>query len=287
MTVVNWYPGHMAKARKGLREQVALADLVLETADARLPIASRNPELREILGRTSSVLVLNKVDLIAKSEAANWLAWYQTQGEKAVAIAATQKSGMKELKELLAREAAVINDGMLRRGRKPRPIRLIVAGIPNSGKSALLNALVGSNKVKTGDRPGLTRALQWVRCGNNVEILDSPGILWPKLTDQEAALKLAVVGSISKDACDEEESGWYLLNWLKDNAPDVFTRRFGIEAIPEYSEDLLAAIGRKRGLLQSGGQVRERDVYILLLKEFRAGTLGKLCLEKPPLEDEG
>ncbi len=285
MTVVNWYPGHMAKARKGLKEQVSLADLVLETGDARLPIASRNPELHDILGRKPSLLVLNKADLIEKSTAKVWLDWYESRGEKSVFIAATQKSGMKELKDLLAQETARLNQEMVSRGRRPRPIRLIVAGIPNTGKSAVLNALVGSNKVKTGDRPGLTRALQWVRCDENWEILDSPGILWPTLEDQEAAMKLAVVGSISKDAYSEEESGWYLLNWLKENEPKAFERRFQITELPRHSEELLLEIGRKRGLLQAGGRIRERDAYILLLKEFRSGALGKICLEKPPTEE--
>ncbi len=285
MTVVNWYPGHMAKARKGLKEQVSLADLVLETGDARLPIASRNPELHDILGRKPSLLLLNKADLIEKSAAKDWHDWYESRGEKSVFIAATQKSGMKELKDLLAQETARLNLEMASRGRRPRPIRLIVAGIPNTGKSAVLNALVGSNKVKTGDRPGLTRALQWVRCDENWEILDSPGILWPKLEDQEAAMKLAVVGSISKDAYSEEESGWYLLNWLKENEPKAFERRFQITELPRHSEELLLEIGRKRGLLQAGGHIRERDAYILLLKEFRSGALGKICLEKPPAEE--
>ncbi len=282
MTVVNWYPGHMAKARKGLKEQIAIADLVIETADARLPIASRNPELGALLGKKPSVLILNKADLVEKADAKAWLDWYRNRGETALFVSAIEKNGLRDLKALLAEKAEILNEEMAARGRRPRPLRLVVAGIPNSGKSAVLNALIGQRKVKTGDRPGLTRALQWVRSGENWEILDSPGLLWPRLEDQDAAIKLAVVGSISKDAYGEEQSGWYLLNWLRQNKPGVFKNRYQIETLPEHSEDLLAEIGKRRGLLSGGGKIRERDAYILLLKEFRSGVLGKICLEKPP-----
>ena len=156
----------------------------------------------------------------------------------------------------------------------------MMVGIPNTGKSALLNAMAGSNKVKTGNKPGLTRAVQWVRTADHLELLDSPGILWPKLDDQEAALALAAVGSISKDACPEEECGWFLLNWLMKHRPQVFAERYKVDEIPEYPEELLEAVARSRGMVRKGG-IREEETYIMLLKEYRDGKLGRFMLEMP------
>ncbi|MDO4541679.1 MAG: ribosome biogenesis GTPase YlqF [Bacillota bacterium] len=280
MTVVNWYPGHMAKAGKEVKKQVALCDLILEIGDARLPESSRNPELKKIIGNKKTVFVINKADLTEKPDRDKWLAYYEEKGVTAVFVAARKKMGFKELNMVLDKEIKALNAAMVERGRRPRPLRVMMVGIPNTGKSALLNALAGSNKVKTGNKPGLTRAVQWVRTGDNWELLDSPGILWPKLEDQEAALKLAVVGSISKDACPEEESGWYLLNWLISNKPRVFQERYKVSSIPEYPEELLEMVARSRGLVRFGG-IRELETYIMLLKEFRDGKMGRLMLELP------
>ena len=280
MTVINWYPGHMAKASKAVKEQVALCDLVLEIGDARLPESSRNPELKKIIGNKKFIYVINKADLTEKSDQDKWQAYYSNKGIPAVFVAAHKKQGFKEFNLLLRAEITKLHSYLADRGRRPRPMRVMMVGIPNTGKSALLNAMAGSKKVKTGNKPGLTRAVQWVRTGDDWELLDSPGILWPKLNDQEAALKLAVVGSISKEACPEEESGWYLLNWLLDHKPQVFASRYKVENLPDYPEDVLALVARNRGLVRSGG-IRELETYIMLLKEFRDGKMGKLMLELP------
>ncbi|MGM9567635.1 MAG: ribosome biogenesis GTPase YlqF [Clostridia bacterium] len=280
MTVINWFPGHMAKAGRQVKEQAALCDLILEIADARLPKSSRNPQLKQYTGKKPTVLVLNKADLTEKSEQEKWLAYFRSQDQPAVFVAARKKQGMKELNQFLEAEYQRLSDYLIARGRRPRPLRIMMVGIPNTGKSALLNAMVGSNKVKTGNKPGLTRSVQWIRTADHQELLDSPGILWPKLEDQEAALALAAVGSISKDACPEEECGWFLLNWLMNHKPEVFAERYKVEEIPEYPEELLEMVARNRGMVRKGG-IREEETYIMLLKEFRDGKLGKFMLEMP------
>ena len=280
MTVINWFPGHMAKAGRQVKEQAALCDLILEIADARLPRSSRNPQLKQYTGKKSTVLVLNKADLTDKSEQEKWLSYFRSQDQPAVFVAARKKQGMKELNQFLEAEYQRLSDYLVARGRRPRPLRIMMVGIPNTGKSALLNAMVGSNKVKTGNKPGLTRSVQWIRTADHQELLDSPGILWPKLEDQEAALALAAVGSISKDACPEEECGWFLLNWLMNHKPEVFAERYKVEEIPEYPEELLEMVARNRGMVRKGG-IREEETYIMLLKEFRDGKLGKFMLEMP------
>lgn len=280
MTVINWFPGHMAKAGRQVKEQAALCDLILEIADARLPRSSRNPQLKEYTGKKPTVLVLNKADLTEKSEQEKWLSYFRSQEQPAVFVAARKKQGMKDLDRFLEAEYQRLSDYLTARGRRPRPLRIMMVGIPNTGKSALLNAMVGSNKVKTGNKPGLTRSVQWIRTADHQELLDSPGILWPKLEDQEAALALAAVGSISKDACPEEECGWFLLNWLMNHKPEVFAERYKVEEIPEYPEELLEMVARNRGMVRKGG-IREEETYIMLLKEFRDGKLGKFMLEMP------
>lgn len=280
MTVINWFPGHMAKAGRQVKEQAALCDLILEIADARLPKSSRNPQLKQYTGKKPTVLVLNKADLTEKCEQEKWLAHFKSAEQPAVFVAARKKQGMKELNQFLEAEYQRLSDYLTARGRRPRPLRIMMVGIPNTGKSALLNAMVGSNKVKTGNKPGLTRSVQWIRTADHQELLDSPGILWPKLEDQEAALALAAVGSISKDACPEEECGWFLLNWLMKHKPEVFAERYKVEEIPEYPEELLEMVARSRGMVRKGG-IREEETYIMLLKEFRDGKLGKFMLEMP------
>ncbi|MBR5329458.1 MAG: ribosome biogenesis GTPase YlqF [Firmicutes bacterium] len=282
MTVINWFPGHMAKAGRQVKEQAALCDLILEIADARLPRSSRNPQSKQYTGKKPTVLVLNKADLTDKHEQEKWLAHFKEQGQPAVFVAARKKQGFKELNQFLDAEYQKLTDYLTSRGRRPRPLRIMMVGIPNTGKSALLNAMVGENKVKTGNKPGLTRSVQWIRTAEHLELLDSPGILWPKLEDQEAALALAAVGSISKDACPEEECGWFLLNWLIKNRPQVFEERYkvNVDDIPEYPEELLEMVARNRGMVRKGG-IREEETYIMLLKEFRDGKMGKFMLEMP------
>ena len=277
---INWFPGHMAKAGRQVKEQAALCDLILEIADARLPRSSRNPQLKSMIGAKPTLLVLNKADLTEKSERERWMAYFRGEGQPAVFVAARKKQGFKELNQFLEGEHARLSERLAARGRRPRPLRVMMVGIPNTGKSALLNAMVGSNKVKTGNKPGLTRSLQWVRTADHLELLDSPGILWPKLDDQRAALALAAVGSISKDACPEEECGWFLLNWLMEHRPEVFRERYRVAELPEYPEELLEAVAKNRGMVRKGG-IREEETYIMLLKEYRDGKLGKFMLELP------
>lgn len=281
MTTIHWYPGHMAKAAKEIKKQAALCDFILEIGDARLPVSSRNPVLATLIGQKPRLLILNKADLTERSQREAWLRYYGRIGQEAVFLSAIGNLGFPDLYRLLQAESARLHAHLRERSRRPRPLRMMMVGIPNTGKSALLNALAGQKRARTGNQPGLTRALQWVRSGEDWELLDSPGLLWPKLEDQEAALKLAVIGSLSKEGCSEEESGWYLLNWLIREDPASLQTRYKLAELAAEPADILTQIAQNRGLLLRGGHVKEHETYTLLLKEFRAGLLGRHILEKP------
>ncbi|MGI6597675.1 MAG: ribosome biogenesis GTPase YlqF [bacterium] len=267
---VQWFPGHMAKARRELQARLPQVDFVLEIADARVPAASRNPDLAELLAGKLHLLVLNKADLASPPVTAEWLRTVRGQGIEAVAFSAHLDRRQKLLQPIrkLASQAAVFND-----------LRVLVAGIPNVGKSAVINKLVGRRRAIVGAKPGVTRSQQWIRAGKNLIILDTPGILWPKFSDQETGYKLAAVGAIRAEILPQEEISLWLGQQLQEQAPLVLETTYDLESSDVSS--ILPGIAQRRGLYLSGGKLDTARAAALLLREFQQGKLGRISLERP------
>lgn len=267
---VQWFPGHMAKARRELQARLPQVDFVLEIADARVPAASRNPDLAELLAGKLHLLVLNKADLASPPVTAEWLRTVRGQGIEAVAFSAHLDRRQKLLQPIrkLASQAAVFND-----------LRVLVAGIPNVGKSAVINKLVGRRRAIVGAKPGVTRSQQWIRAGKNLIILDTPGILWPKFSDQETGYKLAAVGAIRAEILPLEEISLWLGQQLQEQAPLVLETTYDLESSDVSS--ILPGIAQRRGLYLSGGKLDTARAAALLLREFQQGKLGRISLERP------
>lgn len=267
---VQWFPGHMAKARRELQARLPQVDFVLEIADARVPAASRNPDLAELLAGKLHLLVLNKADLASPPVTAEWLRTVRGQGIEAVAFSAHLDRRQKLLQPIrkLASQAAVFND-----------LRVLVAGIPNVGKSAVINKLVGRRRAIVGAKPGVTRSQQWIRAGENLIILDTPGILWPKFSDQETGYKLAAVGAIRAEILPQEEISLWLGQQLQEQAPLVLETTYDLESSDVSS--ILPGIAQRRGLYLSGGKLDTARAAALLLREFQQGKLGRISLERP------
>lgn len=282
---VQWFPGHMAKTRRMMAANLKLVDLVVELTDARIPMSSRNPEVDRIVGKKPRIVLLNKSDSADDAVTQKWLNWYRSKG--IVALATDCRSG-KGLKAFTAAAKEVLADKLAQweqKGMGGRPIRMMIVGIPNVGKSSLINRLAGSKRAKVEDRPGVTRGKQWVSIGGGVELLDMPGVLWPKFDDKEVGEKLAYIGSIKDEILDIEHLAMRFLQTVAENYPKLLCARYNLT--PEEIEgkdgfDLLELVGRKRGMLQSGGVVNTERAAIMLLDEFRGGKLGRITLEKPP-----
>lgn len=282
MPDINWYPGHMARSRRLLMGQLRSVDAVIELCDARAPISTRNPDLNALVRGKARVLVLNKADLASQAATAAWLAYYRGRG---LAAARFQSTGGKtgEILELIQQAVRPAVQRMKARGVK-KTVRLMVLGIPNVGKSTFINRLNGQAVAKTADRPGVTRSNQWVKVGPYLELLDTPGMLWPKLEDQAAARTLAFLGSIRDQIMDGEELAGQLLQRLMELAPEQTRARFKLEEIQEEAPgyELLEMACRGRGWLMSGGRPDVQRAAALVLDEFRGGKVGRITLELPP-----
>ncbi len=282
MPDINWYPGHMARSRRLLMGQLRSVDAVIELCDARAPISTRNPDLNALARGKARVLVLNKADLAGQAATAAWLAHYRGRG---LAAARFQSTGGKtgEILDLIQQAVRPAVRRMEERGVK-KTVRLMVLGIPNVGKSTFINRLNGQAVAKTADRPGVTRSNQWVKVGPYLELLDTPGMLWPKLEDQDAARTLAFLGSIRDQIMDGEELAGQLLGRLMELAPEQARARFKLEKAqgdtPGY--ELLEMACRGRGWLMSGGRADLQRAAALVLDEFRGGKVGRITLELPP-----
>lgn len=272
---VQWFPGHMAKARRELQARLPQADLVLEIADARVPAASRNPDLAEMLSGKLLLVVLNKADLASPPVTAEWLRAIGAQGVEAVAFSALGERRQKLLQPIRK----------LAGGNVSGDLRILVLGIPNVGKSAVINKLVGRRSAAVGARPGLTRGQQWVRADKNLIILDTPGILWPKFEDQETGYKLAAVGTIREEILPMEEVALWLGQELLKRAPLALKTTYDLESSDTSS--ILPGIARRRGLFLGGGKLDTERAAALLLREFQQGKLGRISLERPREKEIG
>ena len=285
LPIIQWYPGHMKKARELVEENLTLVDVVVELLDARIPAASANPMLREIIGDKPRVVALNKRDLADENMTRRWLEHFRAKKIPAVALDSVSGKGMKELLTLIEREAKYRTERLVSKGVAARKARVMILGIPNVGKSSLINRLAGAAKAKTADKPGVTRAKQWIRIGADVDLLDTPGILWPKFEDPRVGLKLAFTGAVNDEIYDLESVAHLLLATLRRDHQERLQERFKFkEALPETTESLMDAIGRKRGCLLKGGRIDFEKVQHILLSEFRMGKFGKISLDVPPTE---
>ena len=282
MQNLQWYPGHMAKTRRLIEANLKLIDVVVEILDARIPFSGRNPHFDDIIKNKPRLLVLNKADLADKNRTKLWIDWYTEQGLKVIPISCTTGMGINTV---LAEARALIQDKIDRereRGRN-RTLKIMMVGIPNVGKSSLINRLIGKASTKTGDKPGVTRGKQWLRIKGDAELLDTPGILPPKFEDQTVGEHLAFTGAVKDDVIDIELLAMRLLQLLNRDYPQLLQEIYKVEAA-EYTEayELLTMVGRKRGMLISGGEVNTERAAITVLDEYRSGKLGRISLEKPP-----
>ncbi len=282
---IQWFPGHMTRTRRRIVDRLPLVDLVAEIIDARIPISSRNPDLDSIVAGKPRLVIMNKSDIADEEATRQWLAYFAAQGTPALAVDCKSGRGVQRfsplLRELLKDKLATWEQ----RGMANRAIRVMVVGIPNCGKSSFINRMARGGKAKAEDRPGVTRDQQWFVIDSGAQLLDTPGVLWPKFEDQQVALRLAFTGAIRDEVLDSEELACSLLDILSRQYEPMLRARYKLtDAFPEASYELLEQIGRKRGMLISGGEVDTERASAMLLDEFRGGKLGRLTLELPPRE---
>ncbi|MFC7372152.1 ribosome biogenesis GTPase YlqF [Fictibacillus iocasae] len=279
---IQWFPGHMAKARREITEKLKLIDVVFELVDSRIPLASRNPMIDQILGSKPRLLLLNKADMADPELTKEWERYFRAKGIPSLALNSRTGKGVEKI-EAAAKELVKEKfDKMRAKGIvQPRAVRALIVGIPNVGKSTLINRMAGKNIAVTGDKPGVTKKQQWIKCGKSLELLDTPGILWPKFEDETIGRKLAVTGAIKETLFDFSDVILFTLSYLKEEYPERLRERYSIEQFPEETIALFAEIGKKRGCLVSGGEIDFDRAAELILRDLRAEKLGRLTFEKP------
>ncbi len=272
----------MAKTRRLIKESLPFVDLVTEIVDARIPMSSSNPELKEMIGNKPRIVLLNKCDVADDKATATWVEYYKSNGMYAIPVDCRSGKGLNAYLPLV-RE--VLKDKIQRnteKGMVGKPLRVMVVGIPNTGKSSFINKMAGRNRAKVADKPGVTRSNSWFAVGNGVELLDTPGVLWPKFDDKSVGDKLAFIGSVKDEVLDSEVLAMRLINVLKNGYCDRISERFKITGFEDKEDyEILEMIGRKRGMLISGGEIDTERASIMLLDEYRGGKLGRLTLELP------
>lgn len=279
---IQWFPGHMAKAKREVQEKLKLIDVVFELLDARIPLSSRNPMIDEILANKPRIILLNKADMADEKVTNEWISFFADQGLRALAIDSQAGTGMKQIVAAAKDMTKEKFTKMAAKGIKnPRPLRALIVGIPNVGKSTLINRLAGKHIAKTGDKPGVTKAQQWIKVGKEMELLDTPGILWPKFEDEEVGLKLATTGAIKDTILNLQDVAVYALRFLSEHYPARLKERYSLTDIPDDIVELFDAIGKRRGCLASGGAVDYDKVAELVLRDIRTEKLGRLSFEKP------
>ena len=275
----------MAKTRRLIKESLPFVDLVTEIVDARIPLSSANPELSEMIGNKPHIVLLNKSDVADEKATAKWIEYFRSQGIYALAVDCRSGKGLNAYLPLVR---TVLKDKIRRneeKGMAGKPLRVMVVGIPNTGKSSFINKMAGRNRAKVADKPGVTKSNSWFAVGNGVELLDTPGVLWPKFDDPAVGNKLAFIGSVKDEILDSETLALRLIGFLKNGYTQRLAERYKITDFEDLETyEILEKIGRKRGMLISGGEVDTERASVILLDEYRAGKLGKLSLELPPVK---
>ena len=283
---IQWFPGHMTKTKRMITANLPLVDGVVALLDARIPFSSCNPDLAQLTESKPYMVMLNKADIADPNITAQWVRWYQKQGIPAISADCLSGKGIKQflpvVKEQLLKE---LLDKRKNSGMVGRPVRLMIVGIPNVGKSSFINKMAGSKRAKVEDRPGVTRTKQWVKIDAQTEFFDMPGVLAPKLDDQQVALRLAFTGAIRDQILDTEALSMLLLEYLHENYPQSLKDRYKLETDETEGDKLLEFVGRKRGMLLSGGIVNTERASATVLDDFRGAKLGRITLERPPKEE--
>lgn len=275
-----WYPGHMTKAKRQMQEDIKLIDLVVEIVDARLPQSSRNPDIDDLGKNKYRLILMNKADLADKKITDKWKVFFKSQGYFVVSLDARSKNGMKEITDIIMEACKEKIERDLKRGIKNRPVRAMVVGIPNVGKSTFINSYAGKACAKTGNKPGVTKGKQWIRLNKNVELLDTPGILWPKFEDQMVGLRLALVGSIKDEILNTDELAIELIKFLLKEYPGILSDRYELEEVNDPIQ-VLIGIAKSRNCLSKGNEFDYSKAASLLIEDFRSGKLGRISLEMP------
>lgn len=275
-----WYPGHMTKAKRQMQEDIKLIDLVIELVDARIPLSSRNPDIDELGKNKYRLILMNKADLADKRATDAWSQFFREKGYFVVSLDARSKSGMKSITDIIMEACKEKIERDRKRGIKNRPVRAMVVGIPNVGKSTFINSYAGKACAKTGNKPGVTKGKQWIRLSKNVELLDTPGILWPKFEDQAVGLRLALIGSIKDEILNIDELALELINFLTENYQGILTERYDVDET-QKGTDILCEIATNRKCIGKGGELDYSKAAELVIDEFRSGCLGRITLERP------
>ena len=291
---IQWYPGHMTKTRRQIEADLKLVDVVAEIVDARIPVSSRNPDIDAICAGKPRLIVLNRADQADPIQNKAWTAWFRGRGWSVLETDAKTGKGIGQFSAVVQ---GVLKDQIARwreKGQVGRPVRAMVVGVPNVGKSTFINKVAGRKSARAADRPGVTRGKQWVHADASLDLLDTPGILWPKLGDRQAGLNLAFTGAVKDEILDTETLGCHLMAFLAEHYPEALKAGYKLPALPEREEGendvafgyrLLETAGRRRGFLVSGGEIDTERMAKILLDEFRSGKLGRFTLEAPPEEE--
>lgn len=277
---IQWFPGHMAKTRRKIKEILPLIDAVAEIVDARIPFSSRNPEIKEIIGDKPHIILLNKCDMADKTVTDEWIKHYKNNGITAIAVDCKSGKGLNLFKDTVKNALSSKLEAYAQKGMVGKPLRIMIVGIPNVGKSSFINRIAGGNKAKVENRPGVTRGNQWFTIDKQLELLDTPGVLWPKFEDQTVGEHLAFTGAVKDRVLDIELLSMRLLENLRDNYPELLTKRFGELDFECDSYDLLCQVGKKRGMVIRGGETDTERAANMLLEEYRNCKIGFISLER-------
>ncbi len=283
---VQWFPGHMAKTRRLIKESLPLVDAVTELLDARIPISSRNPELDELTQKKPRIVLLNKCDMADDNITRQWVEYFRSQGQYALPVDCRTGKGLNRYGDLVKEVLADTIRKNEERGMPGKALRMMVVGIPNTGKSSFINRMAGKNRAKVADKPGVTRQNQWFAIGGGIELLDTPGVLWPKFDDPKVGDRLAFIGSVKDEVTDSETLAVRLIEVLVEGYEDKLLSRYKLKGIEDIHSvmawEILEEIARERGMLLRGGEVNTERASVMLLDEYRGGKMGKISFERPP-----